>query len=165
MSTIRREGLMKRNDKCPCGSDKKFKRCCSPDAPQHNSAPNYAPGYIDSGEAAVRWIICNRTGTALFADKSNRALVFKNKADAYAIAMLAEFSTQEPGDINVGAVGPTKWAHLQDQLPFVEIDDQETAEQLLRERIAEALAAQELQEQTQEQILPPTSVEGPTSVE
>jgi hypothetical protein len=158
MSTIRNEGLMKRNDKCSCGSDKKFKRCCSPEAPQHNSA---APQYHDSGEAAVRWVICDRAGTALFADKDNRALVFKNKEDAYAIAVLDEFSSQEPGDINVGAVGPTKWAHIQDQLLFVEIDDIETAAQLLRERIAAFNAARE----TKEQDSPPTSVEGPTNVE
>lgn len=153
MSTIRREHSIKRNDKCVCGSNKKFKRCCSPDAPVQPVMP-----YIDSGEAAVRWVICDRAGTALFADKDNRALVFKSKNVAHAMAQLEEFSSQDPGDINVSGVGETKWAHLQEIIPFIEIDDIEEASRLLRERIAAKLAPQEPE-------LTTTSVEGPTNVE
>ncbi|WP_353208454.1 SEC-C metal-binding domain-containing protein [Sphingorhabdus sp.] len=153
MTTIRREHNIKRNDKCVCGSNKKFKRCCSPTAPVQPVMQ-----YIDAGETAVRWVICNRVGTALFADKDNRALVFKSKDMAYAMAQLEEFSSQDPGDINVSGVGETKWAHLQEIIPFIEIDDIEEASRLLRERIAAKLAFQEPE-------LTPTSVEGPTNVE
>jgi hypothetical protein len=144
--------MLKRNDKCPCGSNKKFKRCCSPDAPEHNSTARY----IDSGEAAVRWVICSSSGTALFADKDNRALVFKSKEAAYATAHLDEFASQDPGEINVGGVGQTKWEHLQETIPFVEVDDAAEAAGLVRERIAMFQAPPEPT---------PTEVEGPTNVE
>ena len=127
-------GTSKRNAKCDCGSNKKFKSCCSPTAPP--SVPQSAVPYVDTGEAAVRWVICNGAGTALFADKDNRALVFTKKDVAYEIARLEDFSAQAPGEINVGAVGATKWAHLQERILFIELDDVAEATRILRERIA-----------------------------
>lgn len=123
----------RRNDRCACGSGKKFKHC-------HGAEPNNLnwrkPAYIDSGESPIRWVIVDRTGTSFFSDKDNRILVFKARADATAIAMLDEFADQEPGDINIGGVGPAKWQHLQDTLPFIEVDNAEHGTALVAERIA-----------------------------
>lgn len=126
----------RRNERCTCGSGKKFKYC-------HGAEPNNInwrkPAYIDGGESPVRWVIVNRTGTSFFSDKDNRILVFKSRADANAIAMLDEFADQEPGDINVGGVGPTKWQHLQDTLPFVEVENADHGKTLVTERIEFAI--------------------------
>lgn len=137
MSTIRRGNVLRRNDRCVCGSGKKFKHCCSPDAPnQPRAMPHAQPvQYIDTGEEPVRWVICDDTGVKFFSDKDNRILVFKTKADATTVALLDDFAGQEAGEINVAGVGPTKWAHLQEILPFVEIDDVEAGIALLRARM------------------------------
>lgn len=132
--------LIRRNDRCPCGSNKKFKTCCSPASPQRlSSAPLPAKPaqqpYIDSGESAVRWVIVDATGTRLFVDKDGHVLVFSDRVTATQIANLEEFSDQAPGDINVAGVGPTKWQALQEKLPFVEPPDVESAAALVRERI------------------------------
>lgn len=124
-----------RNQTCPCNSGRKFKHCCSPTA---SYCPKTGPGFIDSGEPGVRWVICDNAGTSLFADKDNRALVFADKALAYAIASSQLFEAQAPGEINVASVGATKWADLQAKLPFVEVPDVETALALIQERIAHA---------------------------
>lgn len=116
------------------------------------SLQNVPPAYIDYGEEPVRWVIVDSGGTQLFADAENRAIVFSNKDDAYAIAHLDDFADQEPGEINVAGVGETKWAALQQKIPFVEVHDAETAVQLVQARLAyqkQQLAAAE--EPTEEQ--------------
>lgn len=136
MSIRRSANFIKRNDRCPCGSGRKFKSCCSPNAPDSRSRVHvWRHNSFDSGEQSVRWLITNATTTQFFADKDNRALVFKNQADAIAVASLDEFHEQEPGDINVAGVGETKWQHLQSKVPFVEIEDVAQAVKLVRERI------------------------------
>jgi hypothetical protein len=102
------------------------------------------PAFIDSGEQAVRWVIVDDTGIKLFSDKDNRALVFSSKDDAFATTTLDLFAEQEPGDINVAAVGETKFKVLQEKIPFVEVDASQ-AEALIRERIEllSAVAADE----------------------
>jgi hypothetical protein len=45
------------------------------------------------------------------------------------------FADREPGEINVAGVGPTKWAHLQETLPFLEVVSVEQALALIDERI------------------------------
>lgn len=135
MTPIRKGTTLKRNDRCSCGSGKKYKYCCIADAvPQ----PEFqrAVQYIDSGEAAVRWVISDSSGTKFFSDKDGRVLVFIDKATATGIAMLDDFADQEPGEINVAAVGPTKWQILQEKLPFIEVDNLDIAAALVRERIA-----------------------------
>lgn len=137
---LRKPVAPKRNERCWCGSGKKYKYCCmSPAVTQ----PQRVMQYIDSGEEAVRYVICNERGTGFFSNKENQIIVFKSRSDAFAVATLAEFESQGPGEINVAGVGPTKWQHLQDTLPFVEVDDAETAIALVQERIAHALASQE----------------------
>lgn len=135
MSTIRRGNIVRRNDRCVCGSGKKFKHCCSPDALSRPKQYVKPVQYIDSGEEAVRWVICDDTGVKFFSDKDNRILVFKTRADATSIALLDDFAGQEAGDINVAGVGASKWAHLQEILPFVEVDYVSTGIELLRERM------------------------------
>ena len=135
MSTIRRGNIVRRNDRCVCGSGKKFKHCCSLDAPSRPKQYVKPVQYIDSGEEAIRWVICDDTGVKFFSDKDNRILVFKSRADATSIALLEDFAGQEAGEINVAGVGPSKWAHLQEILPFVEIDYVSTGIELLRERM------------------------------
>lgn len=140
MPPIRRNVLTRRNDRCPCGSQRKFKKCCGLTvagvAPQVKTVPQF----IDTGEIAIRWVIVDNTGTRLFSDKDNRALVFASKGAAFAIATLDLFSSQAPGDINVAGVGETKLKHLQETISYVEVEV-DTAEALVRERIAVGLAA------------------------
>jgi hypothetical protein len=135
MSTIRRGNIVRRNDRCVCGSGKKFKHCCSPDAPNRPKQYVKPVQYIDTGEEAIRWVICDDTGVKFFSDKDNRILVFKSRADATSIALLDDFAGQEAGEINVAGVGPTKWAHLQEILPFVELDDAAAGIAFIRERM------------------------------
>ena len=135
---IRKSPAPKRNERCWCGTGKKYKYCCLPAAVVQ---PQRVLQYIDSGEEAVRYVICNERGTGFFSTKENQIIVFKNRADAIALATLAEFEEQTPGEINVAGVGPTKWQHLQDTLPFVEVDDAEQAIELVRARIDHLLAA------------------------
>jgi hypothetical protein len=122
----------RRNERCACGSGKKFKHC-------HGTTPNNInwrkPAYIDGGESPVRWVIVNRSGTSFFSTKDDKIMVFKSRADANAIAMLDFFADQEPGDINVGGVGPTKWQHLQDTLPYIEVENADQGFVFIQERI------------------------------
>lgn len=138
MTTIRNSPIYaKRNDPCPCGSGAKYKKCCSPDAARGGSAPGTrAVPYIDSGETAVRWVICNEKGTSFFSDKDDKILVFTDKAVAFAVAHLDDFASQEPGEINVAAVGAEKFTHLCETLPYVEVTELAPAIELIRERIA-----------------------------
>lgn len=136
MAIRRNPGFLRRNDRCVCGSGKKFKSCCSPDAPDNRPRVHvHRPAFADTGERPVRWLITDGTTTKFFADKDNRALVFKDQAEAIAIATLEEFRDQDPGEINVAGVGETKWQHLQNKIPFVEIESIEQAVALVRERI------------------------------
>jgi len=156
VSTIRKDSIIKRNDRCPCGSGKKFKACHSPDAPQNRvsySAPAKAMSYIDTGESPVRYVICDRTGVKFFSDVDNRIIVFPSREYATAVALLDEFGSQEPGEINVAGVGPTKWEHLQSKLPFIEVESIEQAVELVRARIAkmqEQISGEENQESQEE---------------
>jgi len=111
--------------------------------------------YIDTGEAGVRWVICDDTGVKFFADIDNRILVFKTRADATTVALLDDFAGQEAGEINVASVGPTKWAHLQETLPFVEIDDVQAGIELLRARIEVERAKYEALTDQVDQPTPP----------
>jgi len=130
---LRKPSLPKRNERCWCGSGRKYKYCCMQAAtPQ----PQKVAHYIDSGEEAVRYVICNARGTGFFSTKDNQILVFPDRATAFAVATMDEFESQEPGEINVAGVGETKWQHLQTTLPFIEVHDIETAVQLVHERIA-----------------------------
>lgn len=127
----------KRNDKCPCGSGAKYKKCCSDDAARGTTAPGTrAVPYIDSGETAIRWVICNAKGTGFFSDKADKIIVFTDKAVAFAVAHLDDFATQEPGEINVAGVGAEKFAHLCETLPYVEVTELGQAIEMIRERIA-----------------------------
>ena len=156
MSTIRKDSIIKRNDRCPCGSGKKFKTCHSADAPQNRGnyvAPQRSMSYIDTGESAVRYVICDRTGVKFFSDVDNRILVFPSRETATAVALLDEFGSQEPAEINVAGVGPTKWEHLQAKLPFIEVESVEHAIELVRARIAkmqEQISGEKSQESKEE---------------
>ena len=156
MPPIRRNVLTRRNDRCPCGSQKKFKKCCSLSVAFVSPQVKNVPQFIDTGEIAIRWVIVDNTGTRLFSDKDNRALVFASKDAAFATATLDLFSDQAPGDINVAGVGETKFKHLQEKIMYVEVEA-DTAEVLVRERIAAGLAAIEAEhgEETVEDELPP----------
>lgn len=125
----------RRNDRCVCGSGKKFKYCCSPDAVRQPGAPVKKTHYIDTGEVAVRYVISDEKGTSFFSTKDNQIIVFQTRADAIAIATLDEFAAVEAGEINVAGVGATKWKHLQEKLPFVEVANAEDAVALVRERM------------------------------
>lgn len=125
----------KRNEACPCGSGLKFKRCHGFNAGREAAPAGRGVSYIDSGEPAVRWVITNAAGTGFFSDEHNKILVFTDKAVAFAVAHLEEFSSQEPGEINVAAVGETKFTHLRETLPFIEVGDVEHAIRLVRGRI------------------------------
>jgi len=139
MPPIRRNVIARRNDPCPCGSQTKFKKCCASRVSFVRPPAKPVPQFIDTGEAAIRWVIVDNTGTKLFADKDNRALVFASKDDAFATATLDLFEAQEPGEINVAGVGETKFKVLQEKLPYVEVDAAE-AETLVLERAAALLA-------------------------
>lgn len=149
---LRKQATPKRNERCLCGSGMKFKYCCL--TPRMTQPQRVIP-YIDSGEEATRYVISNSRGTGFFSTKENKIIVFKNRADAFAIATLSEFESQEPGEINVAGVGPTKWQHLQDTLPFVEVEDVETAVALVQERI------EYMQQQLQAQETAPSEPEEP----
>lgn len=119
-----------RNEQCPCGSGSKFKRC-------HGGlvdAPQPMP-YIDSGEEPVRWVIISETGTAFFADVGNRIIVFPSREIAHEITQLEMFAERDPGEINIAGIGPTKWAHLQESFPFVEVQSAAQAQELIAERL------------------------------
>lgn len=126
--------IVRRNDRCPCQSGKKFKFCCSPEAPTMESGITPRPMFIDSGEKPVRWLICDPSGIRFFADKDNRALLFDTYEDALQVARLEDFADQNPGEINVAGVGPTKLELLKEKIPYVEVDVA-IATQLVRERI------------------------------
>lgn len=133
---LRRMNFPKRNEPCHCGSGKKFKKCCGPVVSiERPTLQNVPPEYIDFGESAVRWVIVDAGGTKLFSDADGHAIVFRSRDDAYAVAKLEEFADQEPGEINVAGVGETKWATLQNKVPFVEVLDAETAIKLVRARL------------------------------
>jgi hypothetical protein len=137
MTIVRRGNFVRRNDRCPCGSNKKFKRCCATNATVTvANNPGVKPvHYIDTGESAARYVICDSTGVKFFSDKDGRILVFSTRDEATAIALLEDFVGQDPGDINVASVGQTKWEHLQATLPFIEVKSVEHAVELIRERI------------------------------
>lgn len=146
---LRKAPTPKRNERCWCGSGRKYKYCCLPGAVVQ---PQRVVQYIDSGEAPVRYVICNSRGTGFFSTKENQIIIFPDRATAYAVASLSEFESQEPGEINVAGVGETKWKHLQETLPFVEVPDAETAIELVLERIE--YLTQQLAAQTTEENLP-----------
>lgn len=91
--------------------------------------------YIDSGEAPVRWVIANETATAFFSDIKNRILVFADRQIAVDVIRFDIFAGAAENEINLAGIGPTKWQHLQDTLPFIEVNSLEMAKALLQERI------------------------------
>lgn len=97
--------------------------------------PNTQQRAIDYGEDAIKWVICDQTGTKFFVDKQGRILVFSDKAVAREAATLEVFKDQEPNEINVAGVGATKWKKIQDDLPHVEVENIEMATALINERI------------------------------
>jgi SEC-C motif len=135
MNPMKRAIGTRRNDRCICGSGKKYKYCCHPQALEQPQVTKKKTHYIDTGEAAVRYVICDGRGTSFFVDKDSRIIVFSSKPDAIAVATMDEFNVVEPGEINVAGVGPTKWEHIQKTLPFVEVENAEMAVTLVRERI------------------------------
>jgi hypothetical protein len=135
MNPIRRAIGTRRNDRCICGSGKKHKYCCYQQAIAQPQIRQKKTHYIDTGEVAVRYVICDGKGTSFFVDKDGRILVFLTRADAIAVATMDEFNAVEPGEINVAGVGETKWAHLQLTLPYVEIPTAEDAVAVIRDRM------------------------------
>jgi len=125
----------RRNDRCICGSGKKFKYCCSPTAVQQPATAQVRAHYIDTGETAIRYVITDEKGTSFFSNKDNQIIVFKTRADAIAVATLDDFATADNGEINVAGVGETKWKRLQEKLPFVEVDSAEAAVAMVYERM------------------------------
>lgn len=142
---------VRRNDRCICGSGKKFKYCCHPQAVgQPDGTPVRRTHYIDTGEVPVRYVITDAKGTGFFSSKDNKIIVFQNRADAIAIATLDDFAAaEEAGEINVAGVGETKWQRLQEKLPFIEVASAEEAVQLVRERMDYMRAALESETATQ----------------
>lgn len=136
MNPLKRGTGVRRNDRCICGSGKKFKYCCSPSAVHQPDGPQKKTHYIDTGETPVRYVICDARGTSFFCDKDGSILVFQTRADALAVATLDEFANQEPGEINVAGVGETKWGNLQAKLPYIEVPSVEAAVEIVRARIA-----------------------------
>jgi len=122
-----------RNEPCPCGSGSKFKYCHG--LPESSQYVPTIKNYIDTGETPVRWVISNDSGTGFFADKQGRIMVFADKATAVQIAQLEIFTPQTDNEINVAGVGPSKWQHLQETLPFLEVLSAEMAIALIHERI------------------------------
>lgn len=135
MNPLKRATGTRRNDRCICGSGKKHKYCCHPQALAQPEAAKKKTHYIDTGESAVRYVICDGKGTSFFVDKDGRILIFQSRADAIAVATMDEFNIAEPGEINVAGVGQTKWEHLQSKLPYVEVQNAEEAVTLVRDRM------------------------------
>lgn len=146
MPPIRRLNKFRRNDPCPCGSSRKFKKCCGGVYDARAGEGYRGVSYIDTGETAVRWVICDERGTSFFSDKDNRMLVFTDKPTAIAVANMTEFSEQHTGEINVAGIGATKFTYLCETMPYVEVTDIETAVNLVRERIDAKLAELETKE-------------------
>ena len=135
---LRRETRPKRNERCFCGSGRKYKYCHAKNSAVQPVVRECT--YIDDGEEAVRYVICNETATSFFSTETNAILVFSDRATATAIATLPEFLDQRPGEINVASVGQTKFEKLKQTLPFIEIPegDAVTAAKLVRARLAAA---------------------------
>lgn len=151
MKKIKARNRIGRNELCPCGSSTKFKHCHG--RSENNYTVPTRKQYIDSGETPVRWVICNDVGTAFFADKDNRVLVFADKQIAIDVIRLDLFSSAGDNEINLAGVGQTKWEHLQATLPFVEVSSMEMAAALIQERISDKTAALKISEPTPEPII------------
>jgi hypothetical protein len=127
-----------RNQLCPCGSLRKHKYC---HGRPHNRITEIK-NYTDTGEAPVKWVISNNSGTAFFADKDGRIIIFSSKQLSLDIARLDLFKPHVENEINIAGVGPTKWQHLQDTLPYIEVDTRDNAILLIQDRIAARIATQ-----------------------
>jgi len=101
MNPMKRAAGTRRNDRCICGSGKKYKYCCHPQAQPQPSVAKAQTHYIDTGESAVRYVICDSVGTSFFVDKNNRIIVFGDRSSAIAVATLEEFTSADIGEINV----------------------------------------------------------------
>lgn len=133
---IKRGAGVRRNDRCICGSGKKFKYCCSHGAVLQPAADVQKTQYADTGESPVRYVITDSKGTSFFSTKDGQIIVFQTRSDAIEIATLDVFSGVEAGEINVAGVGVTKWKRLQTLLPFVEVSSAEEAAALVHERMS-----------------------------
>lgn len=140
---LRREARPRRNERCFCGSGKKYKYCCSNHATSQPQSRNAQPA--DYGEVPVRFVITDSMGTSFFSTKDGKVMVFTTRAVADAVAHMSEFDDQVPGEINVVGVGETKWKFFQERLPVVEFseDMQAEAQQCIRDKIAFALEQHE----------------------
>lgn len=152
----------RRNDRCVCGSGKKFKYCCHPHSVRQ---PQKKVHYIDTGELPVRYVITDEKGTSFFSTKENKIIVFQNRADALAIATLDDFASSEVGEINVAGVGETKWKHLQETLPFVEVANAEEAAVLVRERMEHMQALIEAEVAPESDAAPTDETNAPANPE
>ena len=123
-----------RNEECPCGSRVKFKRCHGRNPGDMRVAVRQQ--YVDSGESPIRWVIANETATAFFSDIKNRILVFADRQIANDVIHLDLFADSGDNEINLAGIGPTKWQHLQETLPFIEVESFDMAKALLQERIS-----------------------------
>lgn len=135
MSNRNRPG---RNEACPCGSGEKFKRCHG-----RNGVSQIVPEIkhmLDMGTVPIRWVITNKDVNAFFSDKQGRILVFDSRDVAKKIANLELFQHDDTHGIYVAGVGPEKWKHLQETLPFLEVHNLETAAALIEERILDQRA-------------------------
>jgi len=137
-----------RNEACPCGSGDKFKRCHG--RPVNSQIVPMIKQFIDSGETPVRWAISNQKGTAFFVDKQGRILVFADKQVAVDVAHMSLFSAQTENEINIAGIGPTKWQHLQETLPYVEVASFGVAEALIKERVDAQMANMQISGEIQE---------------
>ena len=122
-----------RNASCPCGSGSKFKRCHGR-AAGSTLVPEIRR-MLDMTEQPVRWVITNQSATAFFSDKQNRILVFSEREIARQIALLDLFTDQSSNEIYIAPLGETVWQRLQNDMPFLEVENLETGIALVEERV------------------------------
>lgn len=143
---LRREARPRRNERCFCGSGKKYKYCHARNAVAQPHKRDTA--YLDYDEVPIRFVIANSEGTGFFSTKDGKIMVFMSAHSAEAIARLPEFDDQVPGEINIVGIGHTKWQFFQERLPTVEFSDdaQAVAAQCIRDKISHALEQYEAAE-------------------
>lgn len=136
---MKREIRHKRNDRCFCGSGRKYKYC-------HALRPlvqpdSLVPRRIDSGEEPIRFVITDSIGTSFFSTLDGKVMVFSDSATARRVANMTEFDEQAPGEINVVGIGETKWQIFTAKLPYIEfaVGDFVSAETCVKEKIDSAL--------------------------
>lgn len=122
-----------RNAACPCGSGSKFKRCHGRD--YNSTLVPEIKRMLNMTDNPVCWIISNQKATAVFSDKQNRILVFKDREIARQIALLDLFTDQSPNEIYIAPVDENVWQKIQAELPFVLVENLKKGIALIEERI------------------------------